>query len=121
MTYYGRLASELRYKNYPSHDIAHIIVDAKSHAELSQRDPADEFGIGAEYPKKEKPNRFKVAVTSGYIAVFVAWAAFLLLPLFFSPGSGPRPLVTHIAAIIGFLAVSLVGHLYSYRVPRQDR
>lgn len=116
---YGKLVSELRYKNYTATAISQIVADAKAHVQLSGTDPSAEFGQGEEYPKQSTPSGFKVAVTIGYIAVLAAFVLTMLLRLLSTDMSAwPRFYVIGFATVAALLLVGLIGYIYSFRVPK---
>ena len=58
-----RLASELRYKNYPPEEVAEIVAEARAHVAASNQDPTEEFGNAEEYRKRTGRTLFMVSQT----------------------------------------------------------
>lgn len=122
MTYLGQLTSQLRYKNYSTTEIVEILQDVRSHAAESGTAPDESFGDAQEYPKQKKVTAFKAVMNVAYAVVLIGWAvAFFVLRLALPAGSMPRPWVIGVVVLIGIVVVSVVGQLYSRRVPRLRR
>lgn len=116
MTYFGKLASELRYKNYPEDEVRAIVAEARLHTEASGLDAESEFGEN-DYPARKPGNTFKRVTNVAYALVLAGWIACLVLRLVVGPDQWPPLFVLHLGTVAGLMLVGLVAYRYSHRLP----